>query len=230
MKTRASEVLKHPRRACGLLLAICVFIGLVGRLSAWAQKVSDQPVIRVWIYDYAHVGRTDLGEAERQAAGIFAGVGVYIAWTVVSQSPGTGKGKAENADADFFIRILPASMARRGNYTADTMGEAVTGASTGGTSSGRIANVFCDRVEHISLLWGLDLGQILGDAMAHELGHLLLGSQHSSQGIMKVPWTLQDLELAGRGNLPFLPAEITALQRAVRALPRNSSTVLTALH
>lgn len=208
-------------RIVSIVLVAWVVIGPVGSSMAKSRKVQDQPVMRVWIYDYAHVGKTDLGEAEGQAARIFATVGVRIAWTVFSQRPGTGMANSENSVADLFLRIFPASMARRCNYKAGTLGESVISPTAEGPLPGGTANVFYDRVEHISSLWGLASGEILGDAIAHELGHLLLGTRHSSQGIMKAPWTFQDLELAGRGNLRFLPIERKALQRAARSLHRN---------
>jgi len=67
-------------------------------------------------------------------------------------------------------------------------------------------------------------------AIAHELGHLLLGADHSGQGIMKAEWSVQDLELAKGDKLRFLPTETSALQRAVRSLPRNFSTMATTSH
>ena len=73
------------------------------------------------------------------------------------------------------------------------MGESVVRASTGGSVAGRFANVFYERVKHVSLLWGLFPRDVLGDAIAHELGHLLLGPQHSDRGIMNADWTRQDL-------------------------------------
>lgn len=228
MKTKASEVLRHSRGLCGLLLAICVFIGPARRLSAWAKRVKDQPGIRVWIYNYAHVGRIGLSEAEGEAARIFARAGVRIVWTDYSHEQRGDRGQAENSDADFFIRILPASMARQWNYKPRSLGESVISPTAEGPLPGGIANVFSDRVEHMSYLWDLDSGEILGDAIAHELGHLLLGANHSGQGIMKAQWGVQDLELARRGELLFLPTETSPIQRASRSLHPNSSLIAAA--
>ena len=230
MKIRASEALKHPRWVCGLLLATCVFIGPVGRLSAWAQRVNDQPLIRVLIYDYAYVDRLELKEGENEAAELFAQAGVRVVWTGYWQEQRRDRGQAENSDADFFIRIFPASMARRWNYKAGALGDSVIPPGVEGPLRGGCANVFYDRVQHLSILWDMFPGEALGDAMAHELGHLLLGADHSGEGIMKARWDVQDLELAKGGKLRFLPAETTAIQRAARSLPRNSPAMVSTLH
>lgn len=230
MKTRASDVAKHSRRVCKLLLATCVFIGPMGNSLARSRKVQDQAVVSVAIYDYANVGRTRLGQAEGHAAGIFARVGVRIEWTDYSQEQRRDRGQAENSDADFFIRILPASMAKKWNHKPRALGESVISPTAEGPLPGGTANVFYDRVEHISFLWDLDLGEILGDAIVHELGHLLLGADHSDEGIMKALWSVQDLELAKGDKLRFLPTETAALQRAARSLPRNLSTMAATRH
>ncbi|HEV2247162.1 MAG TPA: hypothetical protein VGW37_10970 [Terriglobia bacterium] len=213
-------------RIVSIVLVAWVVIGPVGSSMAKSRKVQDQPVMRVWIYNYAHVGKTDLGEAEGQAARIFATVGVRIAWTVFSQRPGTGMANSENSVADLFLRIFPASMARRCNYKAGALGESVISPTAEGPLPGGTANVFYDRVEHISSLWGLAPGEILGDAIAHELGHLLLGADHSGEGIMKALWSVEDLELAKGDKLRFSSAETTALQRAVRSLQKNRSLTI----
>ncbi len=45
---------------------------------------------------------------------------------------------------------------------------------------------------------------ILGHAAAHEIGHLLLGSNsHSPQGLMRARWSRQDLQNAGIGQSSF---------------------------
>jgi hypothetical protein len=45
---------------------------------------------------------------------------------------------------------------------------------------------------------------VLGDAMAHELGHLLLGvSSHAPRGVMKAEWHSEELEQAAQGTLIF---------------------------
>jgi hypothetical protein len=110
--------------------------------------------------------------------------------------------------------------------TADIMGEAIIAPATGKSVPGRIANVFYDRVMHASTLWGLFSVEVLGDAIAHEMGHLLLGAGHSSQGIMKADWTSSDLRLASRGALRFSSEQVELLQSAAISLHRDSSPMI----
>lgn len=57
--------------------------------------------------------------------------------------------------------------------------------------------------------------QILGVAIAHEIGHLLLGSAHSRSGVMCGRWRRQHFELMSIGRLLFTPEETTRLQAEV---------------
>jgi hypothetical protein len=66
------------------------------------------------------------------------------------------------------------------------------------------ADVFYAGVEPIQQQAGLTAEAILGLVIAHELGHLLLGTNsHAAQGIMRANWKRQDLSLAGKGMLGF---------------------------
>jgi hypothetical protein len=45
---------------------------------------------------------------------------------------------------------------------------------------------------------------LLGSAMAHEIGHLLKGSNsHSPQGLMSAHWYANELRAAAMGSLDF---------------------------
>ena len=60
-----------------------------------------------------------------------------------------------------------------------------------------MAVIFYDRVEELANAKVAGAGQILGHAVAHEIGHLLLGTIiHSSTGLMSSPWSREDLKFA----------------------------------
>jgi hypothetical protein len=80
-----------------------------------------------------------------------------------------------------------------------------------------VANVFAHDAEQLANRRGVRQGVILGHLMAHELGHLLLGTgSHSSSGIMHVPWHLKELEIIAQGRMWFTPAEAGRMQMNVR--------------
>ena len=51
-------------------------------------------------------------------------------------------------------------------------------------------------------------GRILGSVIAHEMGHLLLGSSaHAISGIMRARWESAELHRIAMGTLMFLPEQ-----------------------
>ncbi|MGH9429298.1 MAG: hypothetical protein ACRD2L_23695, partial [Terriglobia bacterium] len=76
----------------------------------------------------------------------------------------------------------------RSNFRSDHLGFA---AAT--EDGGVVATIFYDRIQSVGQ--GGDLSGMLGLAIAHELGHLLLGSKaHTPAGIMQPRWTRKDLQ------------------------------------
>lgn len=58
--------------------------------------------------------------------------------------------------------------------------------------------------------------QILGHAMAHEIGHLVLNQEsHSPTGIMRGDWNLKDLQDAIYGYLLFTPPQCEVIRAEV---------------
>jgi hypothetical protein len=70
------------------------------------------------------------------------------------------------------------------------------------------------------------VGTVLGYALAHEVGHLLLHTgQHAVSGIMKAHWTAADrVSLAGK-RMNFNGHEAASMRRQLRAAARPSSVL-----
>jgi hypothetical protein len=84
--------------------------------------------------------------------------------------------------------------------------------------AGCVANVFYHRVESLARAGNGAEWQILGYAMAHEMGHLLLrmkANSHSPSGIMRAKWGLQDFKQAALGELLFTRAQATLIREEV---------------
>jgi hypothetical protein len=81
------------------------------------------------------------------------------------------------------------------------------------TQVGEMATIFRDQVRRVARRAGVDHGELLGRALAHEVGHLLLRAPgHSDEGLMRAVWT--DAELAGnrREDWLFAPTDRHRLQ------------------
>jgi hypothetical protein len=61
--------------------------------------------------------------------------------------------------------------------------------------AGTLATVFSDRVHALAVASRVDESELLGRAMAHEIGHLLLGTHdHAARGLMRGKWTSIELQ------------------------------------
>jgi hypothetical protein len=83
--------------------------------------------------------------------------------------------------------------------------------------SGRYADIFYRRALQLHKDWGGSLGDTLGAVIAHEIGHLLLGSNsHAPFGIMRAHWQGEELRMLARGALLFTPEQAARMQLRLR--------------
>jgi hypothetical protein len=201
---------------CSFGLALALF-------AANSAFAGGQPelTLRVRVYDYAKVPSGFISRAESEAGRIFAVAGVHTIWMdcqapqvqvqlgPVPAEPAEAACVAPLKDAIVLLRMLPRSA------PASTVPDTMFGFATGD-----MASVFYGRVEDFASdadFGGNEIPLILGDVVAHELGHVLLGTNsHSPAGIMRANWDREHVRRAFRGGEIFSPQE-SALIRATVA-------------
>jgi hypothetical protein len=179
---------------------------------------------RVLVYRYADVSPDLLAGAERRAAIIFQEVGVKVVWVDSAdfkkqlQNPSNSEEWEDLDLIDVVLRVVPHSRAALKN---SALGEALP------CQLGRdacIANVFMNRVGEQTDVEKIGLDQVLGHAIAHEIGHILLGSNsHGPRGLMKARWGPEDIKRAGKGDLLFTPEQAQVIQNNLAKLARTYS-------
>jgi hypothetical protein len=152
-------------------------IALVTGRQAMAQEPPLSLTVRVHAAS-AKVSPEDLAEAEAQATKVYEAVGVTLNWVHESQ-----KGEAQDPGI-YTVRLVLLSGATAqklialGNFEDGVLGFAA------GVS--RSAYIFCNRVISTAGLNATSHVNVLGYAIAHELGHLVLPpNSHSLTGIMR---------------------------------------------
>ena len=84
---------------------------------------------------------------------------------------------------------------------------------------GSLATVYVDRVNALADIAGRDRAELLGLAIAHEIGHVLLGtSAHAAVGLMLATWTAY--ELRRRWSLDWMFGEQECLEMRRRLAER----------
>ena len=99
------------------------------------------------------------------------------------------------------LRITP-------NVASSTSDTALGVAYLASDGTGRYGDVFWKRAQDLRRNSKVDLASILASVMAHEVGHLLLGSNaHAISGIMQAHWERGELRRISMGSLLFLPEQ-----------------------
>lgn len=150
--------------------------------------------------------------AEGQAAEVFEKVGIKITWVAglaAREALGHSVGEAWNP-ANLDLRIWTRPMTRGTAIPSNALGYCLS------MERGQ-AVVLADAIQNLAIIWGTDTADVLGLAMAHEIGHLLLRTgNHSTTGMMEPRYLQKDLASAERGSLLFSQKESKAMQDEVR--------------
>ena len=78
-----------------------------------------------------------------------------------------------------------------------------------------LATVYVDRVEAVARGAGIDARTVLGLAIAHEIGHVLLNSNtHAPSGLMRADWSRNELRRKDAAAWHFLDIEAAHLRAA----------------
>jgi hypothetical protein len=156
--------------------------------------------IKVSVFNDAQISDGKVATAESVAARLFAHAGIRIDWLNCGHATETGEERASCSKAAFPEHFAVRLRQRSLNLNESTLGLSFLGDD----GIGCHANVFYAGVEPIQQEAGLSAEAILGLVIAHELGHLLLGTNsHADRGIMRANWKTQELSLAGKGRLGF---------------------------
>jgi hypothetical protein len=180
----------------------------------------------VLVYNYAQVSPETLIKAEERVSTIYQPVGVEPVWVNYVRFTGEAKNSPViqyNLDQiDFVLRVLPRS---RAALKDNALGEALP-CKLGEEVC--FANVFYNRAEQRTNAETISLDEVLGHAVAHELGHLLLGSNsHSHRGIMSGQWSSEELNRAARGDLLFTPEQAQVIRDNLRDNLKRQQAFLT---
>jgi len=183
---------------------------LVG-LSVMPHAGAAEPKlgITVQVYNWAHVAPGTLTAAEGEDTRIFREAGVGVLWLNCPLSPAEAQESPICAEpcprGRFVVRIV--------SDVPAGFGETSLGVALNDT--GIYASVFYRRVDEFAKEGIATHSQILGHAMAHEIGHLLLDLRgHAAFGIMRGRWNVQDLRSASMGTLLFSPRESALIRDA----------------
>jgi hypothetical protein len=171
--------------------------------SCAPQSVSPEPLqLGIAIYTRADIDGPIVARAKDRVDRIFREVGISVIWKHEVPS-------RTNTITEVGIIIQPRVLPHRSG-PAGELGVAIDAPS----ERGRLAYVFFEQVLATAQKHRVDEGALLGHAIAHEAGHLLLPfGTHSTMGLMRGEWEESDFAaIAGRG-LSLTAEQATAIRR-----------------
>lgn len=183
-----------------VLLLLVESVQGIARASTEATEVLE---VTVLVHNHAKASESVVTAGEVEAARIFRDAGIHVRWVDCSKRSVCHHEPGAN---EYELSIVP---------DGQTSSDLVYGvAFLGPAGEGKYYDVFLRRIEAGAEISGENTARLLGAVMAHELGHLMLGSHaHTYQGIMSGIWTEFALKRMDMGNLLF-SKEQAALMRA----------------
>jgi hypothetical protein len=211
-----------------LRLSLGVVVGLVGVMSfafpetVFGRVADPSPAIRVRVDNYAQASPATLAGAEREAGRILGEAGLRTIWldcpaghsASVPQDPCQEPLEA----TDIVLRVL--SEPTQNRFPDTVFGFAVVPV---------LASVYYDYVLRRAKSDDaqFEVPIILGCVIAHEVGHLLLGSNsHSGSGVMQRRWEHKQIRQAMTGTLHFTPEQAKLIQAETQTRMRLQTASL----
>jgi hypothetical protein len=176
--------------------------------GAYARPTAPDLMLTVRVYNYAQSPSTLLVEAEHEASRILGEAGLKSVWLDCPLAPSADIPQSPCPEpigaAEVRLRIL--SVPVRNGFHDTAFGFAIVPA---------LASVYYESVldfaKYDQAVFEAPI--VLGCVIAHEIGHLLLGSNnHSASGIMRARWERGDIQEALMGAMRFTPKQARLMQ------------------
>ena len=206
----ARLIKQFHRRRVSLRIAVgfLAVMGLNYASNSPTQAADSMPTIRVRVLNFTKATPQTITSAEREAGRIFGDAGLNVVWlncplrqtTVNPTDP-----CQQPLDPSHVIVRLLSDRTRKGLQDS-VFGFAILPA---------LASVYYESLITLARTYRaemIDLPTILGCVMAHEIGHLLLGSNHSATGIMKAHWGRKQVRELIKGDLLFTSQQSKLIQ------------------
>ena len=181
------------------ILFVVVLLGL-GE-GTWCSTSADPAagppgaIATVRTFNYAQVSKTRLAQTRTTVDATFKSAEIAIQWVDCRVPQGDGAPCLEplQPGRDLMLRIIDQPHGDRGRRRSMALATSMLDREQHG---GALMTVDLFPIRTLAAQTATDFPTLLGRAIAHEIGHLLLGtSEHPREGLMRARW-LQD-ELRG---------------------------------
>jgi hypothetical protein len=193
-----------------LVVVAVLGVAIVLPVAARGAVVIDSILVRV--YDNVGIVTADLNDALKHSREILRRAEVSVDWV---QCPARRTGSVpaicdtSPGNSEMVVRLIEGAEKDRDKRP---LGQPLLDRSRG---TGVFATVFMNRVDRFAEVAQYSRSVVLGRAIAHEIGHLILGTdEHSATGLMREVWTVEQLVRNRSEDWQFSPAQTFELRSA----------------
>jgi hypothetical protein len=190
------------------IAAVTLLAGLTGSADARAET-TDPLTLQVMIHDETGIPLAALHRTQAEASRIFKAAGITLTWVPPGEVPANS----------LIVKIVETPIGQKSRNPN------VLGVSPGSKEApGRVAWLYYSRIHDLARFLHLEVSQLLGHVMAHEMGHLVLPyGAHAAAGLMKAGWDTQQAYLAATGALTFEPSQAALIRKRLRRASQASA-------
>ena len=187
----------------------------MGRLATPKREREGGARVQVRVYDQGTMPAADQTVALRAAAGVLAAAGIDVTWLLCGENASAsnpGRCEIPLGATELSLRLvrLPGVPSARGQLQ---LGYSLVDTRI---AEGKLATVYVNRVHWLAVRAGADTAVVSGFAIAHETGHLLLGTNaHSASGLMRAVWSRAELERAELADWLFSPEQAAQMRSSL---------------
>ena len=181
----------------------------------------QQAAVSIRTYNYAAVAGDRMSEAQSEAAHIFKSAGISLEW-IECRVPGNSAGVACTepllVGRDLMLRLVDRAPVPGERVVA--LGESMLDREQRG---GVLMTIDLFPVRAVAEKTATAVSTLLGRAIAHEIGHLLLGSaEHPRLGLMRALWSQEELRGLKPAHWGFSSREGAQMRETLRQLTRTA--------
>ncbi len=202
-----------------------LWVMLAASLSAWPSAADadrdsrittvalPQAPLVVRVYDAGPRPPSMVQRALREAAQIVREGSIEVIWEPCARSnPARCDRPLPSTELALRLVSMPVNASYRGTLP---LGNSLIAP---GVQHGTLATVYVDRVEWLAAQSGADIAVLLGRTVAHEIGHLLIGTNHhATGGLMRARWSREELQRNNPADWRFTADDGVEMRRGMLA-------------
>jgi len=198
---------------------LIIFMSILSLAAVSTAAPRADATVTVRTYNYSAVGFDELAAAESEAAHIFRSAGISVEWTGCrTRIAGDGAACTEplRSGHDLMLRLVDRTPVDRHFVVA--LGESMLDREK---RSGVLMTVDLFPIRAVADRASTSVARVLGRAVAHEIGHLLLGTaEHPRLGLMRALWSHEELRGLKPAYWGFSARESARMRDTLRAKSR----------